>query len=506
MAWVEALDKQHDFDLVIPSTERSLMAFANTACSENLYRKAVIPNRETLRRATNKEDIMQLAGTLGLPVPSSVLVTDASRCSLPFGYPVAVKPVQSKVLVNEAMLDLRVQYAQSAEELSSILDALPGLPFQVQKLVRGKGVGIELLFVHGEPALHFAHERIHEWPLTGGGSCYRQSVEAPPALLDYSIRLLKELKWHGVAMVEWKVDREAGPVLMEINPRLWGSLALAIDAGIDFPKGLLLGAKGEQVQAQRKYKVPYYTRDITRDLDWQLANLRAPRNNPQLLVRPRLQSAAELLRPLVLQESWDFFDLQDLGITFRRLGAYFKQKAGVFQRKLTATLRARYFRYVTHRRLLAKISHTPKQYKQILFLCYGNICRSPLAALLAHKALPDRVVQSAGFHEKADRSSPRHMLTAAALAGIEMANHRSRTVTSDDIRQADLVFVMDWKNYDRLIKNFPDAESKATFLGLFAQAGGMEIEDPYDLRGEPVDAVVQKLALAVESLRRRLVP
>ena len=47
--------------------------------------------------------------------------------------------------------------------------------------------------------------------------------------------LLDELNWHGVAMVEFKVTEDGTPYLMEINTRFWGSLQLAIDAGVDFP-------------------------------------------------------------------------------------------------------------------------------------------------------------------------------------------------------------------------------------------------------------------------------
>ncbi len=504
--WVEVLDAQHRFDLIIPSTERSLMAFANTACSEELYRKAVIPDRETLRCATNKETMLQLASALGLPVPASVLVTSSTVDGVTVDFPVAVKPVQSKAISGKTMLDLRVAYAKDTEELRVIVSVVPNLPFQVQTLVRGYGVGIELLFVHGEPVLHFAHERVHEWPLTGGGSCYRKAIKAPPALLESSIRLLKELQWHGVAMVEWKVDAVAGPMLMEVNPRLWGSLALAIDAGVDFPRALLDAAADLPLQPQPKYRVPYYTRDITRDLDWLLANLKAPRDNPQLLVRPRMASFLELFRPLLFVESWDFFDFRDVGITVRRLRSYMGQKITTAKKKVVKRYRTRQFVHGPHRQLIARMERERDQYRRILFLCYGNICRSPLAALLMAEALPEYTIRSAGFHEKVDRCSPPHMLKAASKARIDMAAHRSRKVTADEIEAADLVIVMDWKNYHQLLQFFPQAAHKATFLGLFSRRGQLEIDDPYELHGARLDAVVENIVTAVEGLKTRLGP
>jgi predicted ATP-grasp superfamily ATP-dependent carboligase len=74
---------------------------------------------------------------------------------------------------------------------------------------------------------------------------YRESIPLPPDALRHAEALLEELDWNGVAMVEFKVDRSSGvPYLMEMNGRFWGSLQLAIDAGVDFPKLLAEAALG----------------------------------------------------------------------------------------------------------------------------------------------------------------------------------------------------------------------------------------------------------------------
>ena len=64
------------------------------------------------------------------------------------------------------------------------------------------------------------------------------SISEPldPVLAEQAVALLRKLNWEGVAMVEFKRDRaEQRSVLMEVNGRYWGSLPLAIGAGIDFP-------------------------------------------------------------------------------------------------------------------------------------------------------------------------------------------------------------------------------------------------------------------------------
>src|SRR5439155_2761023 len=95
----------------------------------------------------------------------------------------------------------------------------------------GEGLGVSLLASEGKVLVAFQHRREHE-PLLGGGSTYRSSVPLDRRLLDACSRLVADLRYTGVAMVEFKVDSESGRwVLIEMNGRFWGSLPLALAAG-----------------------------------------------------------------------------------------------------------------------------------------------------------------------------------------------------------------------------------------------------------------------------------
>ena len=100
----------------------------------------------------------------------------------------------------------------------------------------GEAYGISLLFNRSSQLrAAFTHRRLREFPVKGGPSTLRESVHMPQ-LLDKSVKLLQHLNWYGVAMVEYKQDPRDGKCkLMEINPRFWGSLPLAVVAGVDFP-------------------------------------------------------------------------------------------------------------------------------------------------------------------------------------------------------------------------------------------------------------------------------
>jgi protein-tyrosine-phosphatase len=296
-------------------------------------------------------------------------------------------------------------------------------------------------------------------------------------MLNDAERLLAAVKWHGVAMVEFKMNTKGQYWLMEINPRLWGSLALSIDAGADFPKGLLQIACGQQLAAQPQYKIHYYTRDLRTDVDWLKSNLRADPQNPLLHTRSRSFSFLELLRPLTGRESWDHFDWRDLGVTRRALGLLVADQLRPIHRKFQ-DWRAEGRQLRRHRALLQRLAVSGGPHK-IVFLCYGNICRSPLAAALAEQRLRGVEIESAGFHRQEGRSCPEKIQRIGNLFGLDFSGHRSRRVTPELLANADLVIAMDKENLNCLGSEFPDVLERTTLLGLFGNPPALAIADPY---------------------------
>jgi predicted ATP-grasp superfamily ATP-dependent carboligase/peptidoglycan/xylan/chitin deacetylase (PgdA/CDA1 family) len=109
----------------------------------------------------------------------------------------------------------------------------------VQGHVPGAGVGIFVLMVNGHPRARFAHRRLHEVPHTGGVSSFRESVHSPE-VEAHALSVLRRIGWNGVAMLEYRRDpRTRDFRLLELNARFWGSLHLALAAGVDFPRLLL---------------------------------------------------------------------------------------------------------------------------------------------------------------------------------------------------------------------------------------------------------------------------
>lgn len=111
----------------------------------------------------------------------------------------------------------------------------------IQSYARGIGLGQMALMKDGAPVFRFQHQRLGEWPPTGGVSalCRALPLSSHEGLFERSIALLQELGWEGPAMVEYRHDPETGrSELMEINGRFWGSLPLASRAGVPFGWGV----------------------------------------------------------------------------------------------------------------------------------------------------------------------------------------------------------------------------------------------------------------------------
>ena len=114
----------------------------------------------------------------------------------------------------------------------------------------------------------------------------------------------------------------------------------------------------------------------------------------------------------------------------------------------------------------------PVPVKSVLFICYGNICRSPFAALLADKRLRQAGISgvrcaSAGFRISQRASSPPEAVTAAALYGITLQDHQPALLTPELVGAFDVVFVMEPWQLDALQRRWPAQRHRLFLLPLF---------------------------------------
>ena len=140
--------------------------------------------------------------------------------------------------------------------------------------------------------------------------------------------------------------------------------------------------------------------------------------------------------------------------------------------------------------------------KNILVLCYGNIYRSPLVEFLLKKndILGDFSIRSAGFFEKSGRACDNKYLSLLRDRGYDLSNHRSSVVSKDDLSWADIVIIMDRKNWDKVCDADIRASQKVVWVGAFNKSGPVEVDDPYGKRVEVTQDIICQLENCADNI------
>lgn len=157
-----------------------------------------------------------------------------------------------------------------------------------------------------------------------------------------------------------------------------------------------------------------------------------------------------------------------------------------------------------HEKTLESLRESGKTPQTILFLCYGNICRSPVAEKLAQRLLASTLVTSAGFYPQERRATPENVQRAAQTIGVDLANWSSRRVNHDMVSRAELVVLLDLKNFRDFRREFPAELGKIALLGLFLEPPQINIMDPYGLPEKETLEIVRLIEAAVQKLARKI--
>jgi predicted ATP-grasp superfamily ATP-dependent carboligase len=273
---------------------------------------------ELLSLANDKLRMTQYASGLGVSIPRFEQLKqprDAGRIVNEMGGKSVIKLLRG----NSAKGVFYPTDAQQAETITKGLIAKFGLSPErypiIQERVEGEGWGVSCLYWEGKRIASFTHRRLREKTLTGGTSTLRESAHNP-ILEEYAHRLLDNLHWHGLAMVEfkWNPNLKKGWFL-EINPRLWGSIALPIACGIDFPAlTYICAARG--VDEARKMCSDYPDGIAAR---WYLGDVILSLN---LITKLRLREAIRSLLPGGANV-YDDILRDDIGATLGEFTSYF---------------------------------------------------------------------------------------------------------------------------------------------------------------------------------------
>ena len=466
-----------------------------------------IPSLDQYRALSDKYRLMESAKRREVPIPDTIFVPDGDvETVLPQinRWPVVIKPGRSLIMAGGRWQKTSVLYARDADELRKLYQEVGCLkePSLLQARVVGEGQGVFGLFDRGKPVALFAHRRLRERPPSGGVSVLRESMELRQPIAEYALRVVRSTHWHGVAMVEFKVDKASGvPYLMEVNGRFWGSLQLAIDAGMDFPWLLYqLATTGAVQDPATHYETGVRSRWWLGDFDHLLLRLR--KSESELNLPPDSPTTWEAIASFL--HVWDpktkteilrlsdarpgLHELAEYGRTMARwVGASIRARADNFRARL---LRVRWNLALAtnaHRGILR--ASFPRNVLRVLVLCKGNICRSPFAAeLLKKRAIEQHIrldIRSAGLDTSPGHDAHPLARSASARYDVDLDRHKTTPITVEMVFWADLILVMEAVQVMHLDRVSTVARSKTFLLGHFASRATTDIRDPYG--GNPDD-------------------
>ena len=300
-------------DVVIGVTDRSLTVLHGLP-SEVVGKRMPPPNAADYLVASDKVALYTLCRAVGIDAPSGVVVPGGCLPSPDeldaLGRPLVVRPALSWRAEDGRWIQGAVRYETTRDALSRRAETDPALrtPYLVQEKISGEGCGLFVLAQDGRIVVAFSHRRLREKPPSGGVSTLCASAAVPDDLLDPARRFVEAFRWSGLAMLEFKRDQRSGrPLLLEVNARPWGSLALAAAAGLDFPGDLVRLKQGVEPRSgsfREGIRLRWWWGDVDH---FYLLEKEAGRSGPLAMV----SALAKTVIAGPVAEAWDTFRRDD---------------------------------------------------------------------------------------------------------------------------------------------------------------------------------------------------
>jgi predicted ATP-grasp superfamily ATP-dependent carboligase len=309
------LVRHHQPDLVLPAHDGSIHAIRARRAEIERYTALGLAHEAALSIAVSKARTLGLASELGISVPRSLPLgnlNDVAPAIRDLGLPAVIKPLASWVERGGRGARLSSAPVETSDQVRTILAEFLSIGTKafLQELLPGRREAVSLFYARGQFWGRFAQVSHREWPVMGGASVLCESIPLEPEITDAAEQLVRAMDLEGCSMVEFRRDRDGRPVLMEINPRMGGSVALAISAGVNFPMLLYDWKMGRPLTVANQYRVGQRLRWLAGDL-W---NIKTVLERPgQVDVPPRAKALirfmADWFHPYT---DFDVFELGDM--------------------------------------------------------------------------------------------------------------------------------------------------------------------------------------------------
>lgn len=290
-------------ELVLPLDDAALWLTARAELSAGRIAGAVGPRS---RLALDKTLQIAAAEAAGFAVPRTVVMRRAADLSAPLPYPAIAKPALAIAERDGAIAKDKVHYLDGASDAARLAREIEAggddaAPLLVQPLIAGVGEGL-FGFATAQGVTHWSgHRRLRMMNPHGSGSSACAALTPEPGLIAAATRFVEAAEWRGPFMIELLRDAAGTAWFMELNGRMWGSMALARGRGLDYPAWAIAQAQepGYAPPVRSTSETgPSEARHLGRDLLHLLFVLRGPRTDFYREGWPRLgESLSGVLRP-----------------------------------------------------------------------------------------------------------------------------------------------------------------------------------------------------------------
>jgi predicted ATP-grasp superfamily ATP-dependent carboligase len=306
--------ERYSIRVVIPARDGTIEALrARRADFEGRVALA-LADEEPLGLAMDKGRTLELARTLGIPVPRTVPVADLDQLDdavREVGLPAVAKPRRSWVHGAATGRRLRsevvVSLAEARDAFGRAQEA--GGSLLLQQLLSGTREAVSLVYADGRVWARFAQIAHRMVPPLGGSSVVRESIPLPTDLAEAAERLIVAAGLEGYSEIEFRRDADGTGKLMEINPRLSASVEIAVRAGVDFPLLLYSWAAGAPLVEIPTYRAGVRMRWLGGDLRWLRMTLGA-QGRPEIL--PAHRALTSFVVDCFRVSAYDYLDLGDI--------------------------------------------------------------------------------------------------------------------------------------------------------------------------------------------------
>lgn len=265
---VKPVLKSGKFDIAIPMFDFSAEILSKHKKELEKYVTIAVNDWDVFLYARDKQKTMQVCMENDIPCPKTFLADDTLNDldKMDLTYPVCIKPRSGSSAVGFRMIE-------SPSELKEIVAATVNKYGKslIQEYIPQTDLQYKAeIYIDREGKVKSAcvFSKVRWYPLNGGSSTLNETVDRPD-IVKSCVKLLKKIKWRGYADIDLIQDpRDGVAKIMEINPRITGSVKICYSAGVDFSRQIVEDYLKLPVTSYRRYQKGKYLRYLHTDVLW----------------------------------------------------------------------------------------------------------------------------------------------------------------------------------------------------------------------------------------------